>query len=438
MAAPKTIDFFKGHATLGLLPSDQIAAAYDKILKEEPYPHYQRDAQNTHPLHYGTDPGNLRIRENVVKWANGKFGRTQNDPNKINLTGGASYGAANILTSCTSFSVTIQAFAVSPTYFLINYAFMDAGFEGKMTAIKETPGEKYDIDIDRLETRLKELDAENGLQEVKETEVNIFEDPTGRGPRKMYRYVMYLVPTFSNPGAITYSVQTRKKLLEVARKHDLLLICDDVYDYLCYDLQPKVPKLSHLDEDSLPDGFKYGNTVSNCSFSKIIAPGLRVGWQETATPLLAKQLASTGANISGGTPGQLSTFVVNNFILSGELDKSIEVFANAFKSRAQTLRSAVAKHLPVNHMKFYGGDGGYFCWVYIDSPNFDLEQTLKIVQEKHSVRIPNGNFFEVAGDPVGWGKSGARLCVALLTEEEIEEGIEKWGSVIRSLHPELY
>lgn len=429
-----TIDFFKGNASSYLLPSAQIAAAYADVLNQDDF---HLDAENAHPLHYGTDSGNLRIRENVLKWSNNKFGRESTDPSTINLTAGASYGAANILTACTRPDITKHVFAVSPTYFLINYAFADAGLAGNITAVRETAGEEYDVDIATLEAALVRLDQQHGLEPV-ESEINVVDDPTGRGVRKYYRYLMYLVPTFSNPGAATYSLKTRKKLLEVARRHDMLLLCDDVYDFLAYDLQAKVLKLNHLDHDSLPEGFKYGNTISNCSFSKIIAPGLRVGYQETATLHLATQLATTGANISGGTPGQLSTFVVDRFITSGELDKSIELLATTFKSRAKVMEAAVQKYLPAKHVKFYGGEGGYFCWVQIENANVDVNRTVEAVQQQYGVRIPNGNYFEVNGDSLGWGKCAVRLCVTLTTEEEIEEGIKKWGAVMKEMYPDLF
>lgn len=429
-----TIDFFKGNASSDLLPSAQIAAAYAEVLHQDDY---ALDPDNAHPLHYGTDVGNLRIRENVIRWSNGKFGRTEHDASTVNLTAGASYGAANILTACTRPDITKHVFAVSPTYFLINYAFADAGFAGKISAVKETPGEAYDVDVSRLEAALVKLDDEHGLAPV-ESEINVTHDPTARGERKFYRYVMYLVPTFSNPGAATYSLATRRKLLQVARRHDMLLICDDVYDFLTYNHQDKVLKLCHLDHDSLPAGYKYGNTISNCSFSKIIAPGLRVGYQETATLYLATQLATTGANISGGTPAQLSTFVVDHFITSGELDKSIEVLTSTFKSRAAAMKTAVEKYLPAKHVKFCGGEGGYFCWVQIESPKVDVGLTVDAVHKKYGVRIPNGNHFEVEGDPLGWGKCAVRLCVTLTTEKEIDEGIAKWGEVMRDMYPELY
>lgn len=369
---------------------------------------------------------------------NKQFDRDSLLANQINLTGGSSYGAQNILLATTSTEITKQAFIVLPTYFLINYAFIDAGFEGKMTAIKETPGEQYEIDLDYLKEQLEYHDQKNGLEPVGDTEINILIDPTGRGKRKQYRYVMYLVPTFSNPGGLTYSESMRAKLVKLARKHDMLLLSDDVYDHLHYEGKPPVRKLSQIDQDTLPKNWSYGNTVSNASFSKIIAPGLRVGWQETVSLALALQLATTGANKSGGSPGQLNSIVVQHFIEDGILNKTIEFYKKTYKLRSQTLRQALEKHLPTKHTKIYGGDGGYFTWVEIKDLSVDLQKVIITLQKTHNVVIADGGNFEVAGDSLGWSKIGARLCVALLNEQEIEEGIEQWGKVLREAHPDLY
>ncbi|KAF3988754.1 hypothetical protein FT663_03842 [Candidozyma haemuli var. vulneris] len=435
---PKQINFFKGHPTLDLLPKKELSETFTKVISETAHTDYESDPHNRHPLQYGTDLGNLTARESVARWVNGQFGRNSLHADQINLTGGSSYGSQNILLATTNVETTVQAFVVSPTYFLINYAFIDAGFEGKMTAVKETPGQEFDIDLDFLEKKLKELDEKHGLEPVGDKEINVFTDPTGRDARKQYRYVMYLVPSFSNPGGLTYTEATRIRLLKLARKHDLLLLSDDVYDHLNYDGKPPVRKFNQIDEDTLPKGWKFGNSVSNSSFSKILAPGLRVGWQETATPALALQLSSTGANKSGGSPGQLNSVVVQHLITDGTIDKIVEFYKKTYKARAETLKKALDEHLPPKYTKHYGGDGGYFVWVTIDAPNFNLSEVISTLQKEHNVIIADGGNFEVEGDSLGWAKLGARLCVALLTEEEIEEGIKKWGQVLHKKHPELY
>lgn len=439
MAFPD-INFFKGHPTKTLLPRAQLAEAFKQVLVGTDYLDYDNDPLNQPPLTYGTDPGNYDVRKTIAKWSDRHFNiTTPSDPNSINLTGGASYGIANILTSLTSPLVTERIFVVSPTYFLINFAFIDAGFENKITAVPETPLAKYEIDLDYLESQLKKYSE--GKPQPGENEINVYEDYAGRGLSKLYRFVIYLVPTYSNPGGLTYSLETRTKLIELARKYDLLIVSDDVYDNLNYGAgqeDKKVLKFSAIDHSSLPSQFKFGNTVSNSSFSKLIAPGLRVGWQESASPALANQLATTGANKSGGTPSQLNSLVVANLIESGELDKIIKSFNVEYKLRADTLLKAVDEYLPKKYTTIYGGQGGYFLWVEIKAPNVDIQEINKLLKQQYNVTIPDGSNFEVIGDEKGLSKYGSRLCTALLTQEEIKQGIERWGQVIKQQHPELY
>ncbi|GEQ66832.1 hypothetical protein JCM33374_g495 [Metschnikowia sp. JCM 33374] len=433
------INFFKGHPTLTLLPNQELADSFRRVLVDKNFAHLENDPSNKYPLEYGTDPGNLEVRQSIIQWSNKKYDRPSANADLVNLTAGSSYGAANILSACTRTDITKHVFLVSPTYFLINYAFIDAGFEGKMSAVVETSGGEYDIDLDGFESKLKELDAEHGLDPVSIEEINIVDDPTQRGPRKFYRYVMYFVPTFSNPGGLSYSTKTRTRLLEIARQHDVLLIADDVYDFLDYEPEtPKLPKLNHLDEDTLPEGWIYGNTVSNASFSKLIAPGLRTGWQETATCHLVQQLATTGANKSGGTPSQLNICVVQDLIDTGVVDQCISNLIAVFKARADTLISALHEHLPSKYLKVEGGRGGYFIWCSINAEDVDVARTLDLLKKEHQVIIAEGFHFEVEGDAKGWGTNSARLCVAYLTEEEIEEGIRKWGEIMRREYPALY
>lgn len=416
------INFFKGHPTRELLPAKVIAESYKRVLLDSNYLFYDTDPLNQHPLQYGTDPGNLEIRKTVAQWVDRKFGIQGSDPDCINLTAGASYGVGNILASVTSPEITQRAFIVTPTYFLINSSFLDVGFEGKMTAIEETPNGEYTIDVEHLEKAL--IKYSQGLEPVHD-DINIKIDPV-RGKRKFYRFVMYLVPTFSNPGGLTYSLQTRYKLLELARKYDMLLISDDVYEFLDYtDAKNPIARFNQLDKATVTSS--YGNTISNATFSKIIAPGLRVGWQESATPKLVQQLAVTGSNRSGGTPNQLSTFVVADLINSGEIDKIIESFKKVYSERVRVLKESIAKYLPAD-TKVYGGEGGYFVWVV--TPNANAYETVTELA-KHGVVLAGGENFEVSGDTRSWGQHCVRLSISYLTKEEIEKGVKLWGEFLK-------
>lgn len=435
------INFLKGHPSHSLLPRTQIAKAYEKVLLRNDYTPYETDPFNQHPLSYGTDPGNLDVRNTIARWNDTSFDRrtTPLDPDCLNLTGGASYGFINILNLATDVAsgYTKRAFIVSPCYYLINGAFVDAGFEGKITAIEEMPqNDGYDVDLDALEHELKQYST--GLDPL-DSQTGIFEDSCGRGLSKIYRFVIYIVPTFSNPGGLTYSVKTRTRLLELAREYDMLVVSDDVYELLDYreDTATPVPRVVYLDRDSKAVT-QFGNSVSNGTFSKLIAPGLRCGWQETATPMLAQQLSRTGANKSGGTPGQLATFVVRELIESDELDAIIANFKKHYKARARKLIEC-KKYLPPQ-TQLYGGDGGYFFWVNLpdSDPAFDHRKIVKVLKEKYKITLAPGESFEVHGDPKGWGRHSVRLSISLLSEQQIEDGIKRWAEVLREHHPELF
>lgn len=105
--------------------------------------------------------------------------------------------------------------------------------------------------------------------------------------RKIYKHIIYCVPSFSNPSGTTMTVSRRESLIRVARKFDALIICDDVYDFLSWNRDgtsssstplPRLVDIDHtLDGGPLND---FGNVVSNGTFSKLIGPGCRVGWAE--------------------------------------------------------------------------------------------------------------------------------------------------------------
>ena len=158
-----------------------------------------------------------------------------------------------------------------PTYFLARKIFEDAGFQGRLYGI---PEDDSGLDVNYLRRQLAEnfpSPPENG---------RTFKTPPQY--KKLFRHVIYCVPTFSNPSGKTYTIERRKEMVELARQKDALIVCDDCYDFLKWakdsaeePLCP--PRLTDIDH-ALPGGSIYGNTASNGSFSKVIGPGIRCGW----------------------------------------------------------------------------------------------------------------------------------------------------------------
>ncbi|GME86090.1 unnamed protein product [Ambrosiozyma monospora] len=314
-------NFFKGHPSTNLLPTKEILEATQKVLSRFDGTLDNYDGFNdTHPLNYGPDLGNLEVRKLIASWNDKNFGlTTPTDPNCINLTSGASYGIMNILAQTTfpRDDITRQAFLISPTYFLINAAFVDAGFSGKLSGIDEL--DDGQIDFEEFETKLKSFESQSEVKkEITKEDIAPIYDPY-RPMKKIFRYVLYIVPTFSNPKGGSLTTENRKKLIQLARKYNILIISDDVYDLLDFrDTNKRYERLVHLDRESLPEGEEYGNVISNATFSKLLGPGLRAGYQETATPKLAHLLSQGGAHRSGGTPSHLNTVIVGELLRSGK------------------------------------------------------------------------------------------------------------------------
>lgn len=156
------------------------------------------------------------------------------------------------------------------TYHLSFATLRDVGFTFAADATEAEPGDVEGIEedadglnVDVLASRLSALDSKASPR------------PPAREDK--FRYLLYLVPTFSNPTGTVLSAARRQRLIELAIQHDILIVCDDVYEYLAYtDDDARVPPMAVFDRE-------YGNgrnVLSNGSFSKILGPGVRCGWLE--------------------------------------------------------------------------------------------------------------------------------------------------------------
>ncbi|KAF3907897.1 hypothetical protein ABW21_db0201887 [Orbilia brochopaga] len=442
----KHIDLMRGHPTVGLLATSEFLAAANSLFSD---PHLAPDSfdEDRHPLHYGPDLGNLSMRREIGVWSAGKYGfKAPISPECVNLTSGASNGLAKALELFTSpiNGYTRRAFVVTPVYFLACPVFQDFGFSNLMTSVSTTD---HGTSLD-FTTLLAALEAD------KSADPPFISLDEGMSPIKaihsksLYRYVFYCVPTYSNPEGTTLSLAARRQLVEIARKYDILLISDDVYDFLGYDGQQPVQSLVSIDREMGVAENEKGHTLSNCSFSKLIGPGARCGWVESASPVLAGQMGRSGANHSGGTPCHFTSTLVHRLLLPGTSDTSksadlknrvidnvIERISAVYKARSRVMKDAIAEFFPPG-TEIQGGDGGYFMWVVLPE-GYDARAIAKIAMDR-GVKVGGGDGFEVpvSGD-VGsdnfkdWGRRHLRLSISYLAEEDILEGIRIFGEVAR-------
>ncbi|KAK6503109.1 hypothetical protein TWF481_008144 [Arthrobotrys musiformis] len=428
-------DFMRGHPSTSLLATSEMLAAANAVLGSPDLPQdsYEEDR---HPLHYGPDLGNISFRREIGIWSAARYGvTTPTDPEMINLTSGASNGLSKALELFTNpiGGYTRRAFILTPVYFLACPIFQDAGFSNILTAISLTScGTSLDFPslISHLDSSPpSSADVESATAPLKSTI-----------PKPLYRYVLYGVPTFSNPTGTTLSLSSRQKLVKLARDHDILLITDDVYDFLDYNSPPShIKRLVDIDRElGVGEGEK-GHTLSNCTFSKILGPGVRCGWVESASTVLARAMGMSGANHSGGTPCHLSSTLIHRLLIEdgGErvIDAVIAKLCAAYGSRANFLVSLIKKYWPEG-TEVQGGEGGYFVWVKLPE-GYDAREVAKVA-EGRGVKVGGGDGFEVPvvkgvgeGNFMGWGERCLRLSVSYLEEGDIERGIKILGEVMR-------
>jgi DNA-binding transcriptional MocR family regulator len=268
--------------------------------------------------------------------------------------------------------------------------------------------------------------------------------------RKLYRHIVYLVPTFGNPSGKTMPLHRREALVRLARKHDALVICDDVYDFLQWPQngpipaeQPKemrLPRLSDIDrvlDVAKGEGMscEFGNAVSNGTFSKLAGPGVRTGWVE-GTPAFAAGLAMTGSNMSGGPPSQLCAAIMAELLHSNELQRHLQQHMKPVLQRREALmREAVSEYLvphgvQVSRNTSVGIGGGYFLWLHL-GPGQSAHMLSQKASRDKSVIVGDGNFFNVRGDSDKLGfDTNIRLCFAWEAEDRMVEGVRRLGEII--------
>lgn len=288
------VNLMRGWPATSLLPTDLIKDAAAACLND---PQVAEAG-----LSYGPDPGYEPARTAIAKWLTEAYSRKTPTPaENICITGGASQNLGNLLGVYTDPSYTRTIWIVAPAYFHAFRMFEDAGFAGRMRAVAE---DDEGVDLNMLETGLRESEreweAEDATAAAGDNYAGSPRYKPERAHAKVYKHVVYCVPTFSNPSSATMSLRRRQELVRLARRFDALLIADDVYDFLHWPAEP--PKAGLKEASSLPpyqilprlvdvdreidggtqrdgaDGF--GNACSNGSFSKIAGPGVRCGWLE--------------------------------------------------------------------------------------------------------------------------------------------------------------
>ncbi|KAF2735695.1 PLP-dependent transferase [Polyplosphaeria fusca] len=436
----KLINLLRGWPNTSLLPINLLDRASHNVLSNR--------GKAFPAMEYGPDPGDPKLRKSLAAWLTRFYEPVAAIPEaRITITGGASQNLACLLQVYTDPVYTRNVWIVAPSYMLAFRIFDDSGFHQKLRAVPEDD-EGLDIEFLKREIRKSE---ENALKSGND-------EPRLKPRRawgKIYKHIIYAVPTFSNPSFKTMTLKRREELVRVARDYDALVITDDVYDFLQWPASLTAQKLS-LDKAILPrlvdidryldggtdregaDGF--GNAASNGSFSKICGPGLRTGWVE-GTQQFAHGVSQTGSSRSGGAPSHLTATFVAETVASGELQSYVyDVLQPAYGKRYQKMVAAINQNLVPLGVKVPQTDrdvvGGYFIWLTLPKPLKGAVVTQRAKDDENLI-VAQGEIFEVPGDTeFAHFESDLRVCFAWEEEDALAEGIQRLGRVIRSLQDE--
>jgi 2-aminoadipate transaminase len=362
----KVISFAGGLPNPKLFPVKELADACLKVLHQ--------DGENV--LQYSTTEGYLPLREYIAERYFIKKG-LQASPDEILITTGSQQGldligkvflnkGDRIVIERPGYLGAIQAFGIYEPQF-VPISLLDDG-----------------IDIDLLEKALK------------------------ANQTKLFHTVI----NFQNPSGVTYSRQKREKLADIIKGRDIVLVEDNPYGELRF-MGEDLPSMKGY----LPDG-----TIVLGSFSKVVTPGLRLGWICAATDVMEKiVIAKQSSDLHSN---YLSQRAVYQYLIDNDLDEHILNIRKVYKKQRDLMVSMIEEHFP-QEIKCTKPEGGMFLWVTLPE-NLSSLKLFKLATEENVAFVPGRAFYVDGG-----GENTLRLNFSNSDEEKIEEGIKRLAKVIK-------
>ncbi|MCB5201968.1 PLP-dependent aminotransferase family protein [Neorhizobium sp. T786] len=232
----------------------------------------------------------------------------------------------------------------------------------------------------------------------------------------------YLSPEFANPTGETVNRAEREKLLDLACELDIALIEDGAYQNLRYDGEP-VPPIMALDI-ARSGGIEKTRTIYSGSFSKTLAPGLRVGFVVAAMPVIRKLvLMKQAADLHSSTINQIAIANVAERIFPEQVAK----IRQAYSARRDAMLAALAKHMP-STASWTKPEGGMFIWVRLPEGMDGAELLARSIETERVAFVPGRAFYAD-----GSNNNTLRLSFSCASEAMIEEGIQRLGRLISNV-----
>jgi len=255
------------------------------------------------------------------------------------------------------------------------------------------------------------------------------ETPLRSGPK-----FMYVLPNFQNPGGTTLAENRRHELVLLADRYGIPIIEDDPYGQLRYEGE-HLPPLVALDRENLgrDEGYSVGNVIYMSTFSKTLAPGLRLGWIVAPPDVIAKLVQlKQGADLHTSTFGQMVAYEAAR---DGFLDEHIKLIRSVYGERRNVMLEALQEFCPPG-VTWTHPLGGLFLWVTLPE-GMDCHQLFETALKQNVAFVPGDCFY--AGD--GFAKEGLRhmrLNFSNAQPEQIREGVRRLAEAIRDQWRELH
>ncbi len=350
-----------------LLPARSLAQAAERALKDD-------DASY---LAYGQEQGNINFLQTLAAFLSAYYPGPV-DPDSLLITNGNSQALDFICRQFTQPGDTVLV--EEPSYFLALKIFADH----KLNLVT-VPMDEHGLCIKDLEKTVKKLSPS----------------------------FLYIIPTHHNPAGVTLNRERRDALAAICKKHDLPVVADEVYHFLTFEKEKPIPMGCFSDQ---------GPVISLGSFSKILAPGLRLGWVQAA-PGLIKKMTRAGVMISGGGFNPFTSQVVDAYIQQGLLDTNITSLNKIFHRRMKTMCKALKESMPPG-VRYTVPDGGYFVWVEL--PGHINAEKLRKKSQDRGVDFLSGNLFSHKGHL----KNFIRLGFCFYDEAMIKQGVKRLSEML--------
>lgn len=224
---------------------------------------------------------------------------------------------------------------------------------------------------------------------------------------------VYIVPNYQNPSGLTYSDEKREAVLALMRKYDCILVEDDPYGELCFEGEPKGYMSAHDLERSILLG----------SFSKIITPGMRLGFMVIRDEKLRKYI-NTAKQAADLHSSIFSQYIIWDYMTHNDISEHIKRIKGLYKNQCQTMLEAMTESFPKD-VKFTRPQGGMFIWATLPEGQIALDVFEKAKEEKVAF---------VPGDPFytdGHRANTMRLNYTNSSEDKIIKGIGILGRILR-------